>query len=185
MTQDASRPAAPPPDMPSTAADLHAAASDAALREALSDGLARTLARRRVDHVSGLVHDGVSTAQLWVLMKLRYHGDLSISGLAELLGLGLPNVTGLVDRLEERRLVERRRDPDDRRVVHVTLTTAGRRIPDEMEGLQRDVLGRVVRAMDRETLERCLAVVREVETEAGPVPVDRRCAALAARDERG
>ena len=69
--------------------------------------------------------------------------------------------------------------------MHVTLTTAGRRIPDEMEGLQRDVLGRVVRAMDRETLERCLAVVREVETEAGPVPVDRRCAALAARDERG
>ncbi len=185
MTLDATPPAVPPDDAPTTAADLHAATSDADLCDVLSDGLARTLARRRVDHVSGLVHGGVSTAQLWVLMKLRYHGDLSISGLAELLGLGLPNVTGLVDRLEERGLVERHRDPDDRRVVHVTLTPAGCRIPDEMEGLQRDVLGRVVRAMDRETLERCLAVVGDVEMEAGPVPVDRRCATPTVRAEKG
>lgn len=150
--------------------------STAALSEALSDGLGRTMARRRADYVSGLVHSGVSTAQLWVLMKLRYHGELSISGVAELLGLGLPNVTGLVDRLEERDLVERRRDPEDRRVVHVSLTELGRRIPDEMECLHRDVLGRLVAAMDRETLERCLAVVDAVEAEAGPPPVDPRCA---------
>jgi len=143
------------------------------------------MARQRADFVSGLVHGGVSTAQLWVLMKLRYLGDLSMSGLAEMLGLGLPNVTGLVDRLEEHGLVERRRDPDDRRVVHVTLTAAGRLVPDEMECLQRDVLGRVVQAMDRETLERCLAVVGDWEMQAGPVPVDRRCATPTAPAERG
>lgn len=165
--------------------DAHRSPSDADLCDALSNGLARTLARRRADYVSSLVHGGVSTAQLWVLMKLRYHGDLSISGVAELLGLGLPNVTGLVDRLEERGLVERRRDPDDRRVVRVRLTDLGRRIPDGMEGLQRDVLGRVVRAMDRVTLERCLAVVDAVETEAGPQTIDPRCTGPAARDERG
>jgi len=81
--------------------------------------------------------------------------------------------------------VERSRDPDDRRVVHVRLTESGRRIPDGMEGLQRDLLGRVVRELDHDTLERCLAVVREVETEAGPMPVDRRCTASVGRDERG
>jgi hypothetical protein len=70
-------------------------------------------------------------------------------------------------------------------VVHVRLTESGRRIPDGMEGLQRDLLGRVVRELDHATLERCLAVVREVETEAGPMPVDRRCTAPAGRDERG
>jgi DNA-binding MarR family transcriptional regulator len=111
-----------------------------------------------------------------VLMRLRYLGDMSISGLAEVLGMGLPNVTGLVDRLEERGLVERLRDPGDRRVVRVHLTEAGGRIPDGMEGLQRDVLGRVLQAMDRVTLDRCLAVLDEVDAEAGPAPVDPRCA---------
>jgi DNA-binding MarR family transcriptional regulator len=81
-----------------------------------------------------------------------------------------------VDRLEERGLVERRRDPDDRRVVHVRLTDAGCRIPDGMDGLQRDLLGRVLAAMDRASLERCIRVVEDVEKETGPAPVDPRCA---------
>ena len=160
-------------------------ASDAALRSALGERLARTLARRRGDYVSDLVRDGVSAAQMGVLMRLRYLGDLSITGLAEILGLGLPNVTGLVDRLEERGLVERRRDPDDRRVVHVHLTDLGRGIPEGMECLQRDVLGRVLQAMDRETLERCLAVLDEVEAAAAPAPAARRGAGPRARHARG
>jgi len=149
--------------------------SDVELRAALGLGLARTLARQRGDYVCTLVRDGVSAAQMSVLLKLRYHGDLSITGLAGLLGLGLPNTTGLVDRLEERGYVERWRDPRDRRVVHVRLTARGSGIPDGMEGLQHDVLWRVLQAMDRQTLERCLAVIQEVETQAGPAPVDPRC----------
>jgi len=38
------------------------------------------------------------------------------------------NVTGLVDRLQARGLVERRPQPGDRRVNHVALTPAGRRL---------------------------------------------------------
>jgi DNA-binding MarR family transcriptional regulator len=174
----------PVPTVPREAPSAAAAASatDAALRADLGDRLARALARRRGEYVTGLVRDGVSAAQMGVLLRLRYLGDLSITGLADLLGLGLPNVTGLVDRLEERGLVERRRDPADRRVVRVHLTAAGGRIPDGMEGLQRDVLGRVLQAMDRETLVRCLAVLDEVEKEAGPAPSDPRCAGRVRRE---
>jgi DNA-binding MarR family transcriptional regulator len=196
LTQSFGSPNLPPVTLPASppmaatsvgdaaAAPLEPPTPDALLRRDLGGRLARTLARQRGDYVSCLVRDGVSTAQMWVLMKLRLHGDLSMSGLAELLGLGLPNVTGIVDRLEERGLVERRRDVRDRRIVHVSLTEAGSRIPDGMEGLQRDVLGRVLQAMDREMLERCLAVVDEVDAEAGPVPADRRCSGLTAR-QRG
>lgn len=150
--------------------------SDPELRAALGAALTRVLMRQRADYASDLARDGVSAAQVSVLMKLRLYGDLSITGLASLMGMGLPNVTGIVDRLEERGLVERRRDPDDRRVVHVRLTDAGCRIPDGMDGLQRDLLGRVLAAMDRASLERCIRVVDDVEKEAGPAPVDPRCA---------
>lgn len=165
-----------PPVRPAPAGGpAHAASTDAELRAALGGALARVLMRQRADYAADLARDGVSAAQISVLMKLRLYGDLSISGLAGLLGLGLPNTTGIVDRLEERGLVERRRDPDDRRVVHVGLTEGGCRIPDGMDGLQRDLIGRVLGAMDRSSLERCLQVVDEVENEAGPAPVDPRC----------
>ena len=36
------------------------------------------------------------------------------------------NLTGIVDRLEEKKLVTRKRDENDRRVVHVVLTDKGR-----------------------------------------------------------
>ncbi len=152
------------------------ASTDAEMRATLGAALTRVLLRQRGDYATELARDGISAAQVSVLMKLRLYGDLSISGLAALLGLGLPNTTGIVDRLEERDLVERRRDPDDRRVVRVRLTEAGCRIPDGMDGLQRDLLGRVLAAMDRASLERCMQVVEDVEDEAGPAPVDPRCA---------
>jgi DNA-binding MarR family transcriptional regulator len=159
---------------PATAAD-GTSPTDADLRAALGAAVTRVLMRQRGDYASDLARDGVSAAQVSVLMKLRLYGDLSISGLASLMGLGLPNVTGIVDRLEERGLVERHRDPDDRRVVRVRLTESGCRIPDGMDGLQRDLLGRVLAAMDRASLERCIRVVEDVESEAGPAPVDPRC----------
>jgi hypothetical protein len=87
------------------------------------------MARQRADYMSGLFRSGVSTAHVWVLMKLRMHGELSMTGIAELLGIGLPNVTGLVDRMEERGLVGA--PETDWRVVHVKQVRSD---PRRMEG---------------------------------------------------
>ncbi len=53
-------------------------------------------------------------------------GPLSLSGLAEAIGVDAPYATLIVDSLEERGLVERQPDPADRRRKLVTLTPAGR-----------------------------------------------------------
>jgi DNA-binding MarR family transcriptional regulator len=52
-------------------------------------------------------------------------GPLSLSGLAEAIGVDAPYATLIVDSLEERGLVERQPDPADRRRKLVTLTPAG------------------------------------------------------------
>ncbi|MFE7118804.1 MarR family winged helix-turn-helix transcriptional regulator [Streptomyces sp. NPDC057654] len=44
------------------------------------------------------------------------------------------NVTGIVDRLEGRGLVERRPDPDDRRVKLAAATPEGQRTADQLRG---------------------------------------------------
>jgi DNA-binding MarR family transcriptional regulator len=49
-----------------------------------------------------------------------------MSALAEAIFQVSATITGIVDRLEERELVERKRDQADRRVWRVFLTTAGK-----------------------------------------------------------
>jgi Mn-dependent DtxR family transcriptional regulator len=44
------------------------------------------------------------------------------------------NVTGLVDRLEQRGLIERQSNPNDRRVKLIALTKAGERCPQPTAG---------------------------------------------------
>jgi len=61
---------------------------------------------------------------------------LPMGELAQRLCCDASNVTGIVDRLEARGLVERRMAPDDRRVKHLVLTEAGHALRQEHgEGL--------------------------------------------------
>jgi DNA-binding MarR family transcriptional regulator len=52
--------------------------------------------------------------------------------LSRLLLVTSGNLTGIVDRLEQQGLVERRPDGRDRRVIRVALTGKGRRVTDEV-----------------------------------------------------
>jgi len=67
---------------------------------------------------------------LIALRLLDRHGPLSQQSLAEVLSLDPSNVVGLLNELEERELVTRRRDRADRRRHIVELSPAGR---DEVE----------------------------------------------------
>ena len=67
----------------------------------------------------------ISMTHLLLMSLLETHGPLPMSRVAELLGCGLPTATGLVQRMEERGLVERLHDTEDRRVVTLRLTDDG------------------------------------------------------------
>lgn len=59
-------------------------------------------------------------------------GGFTFVELSRLLLVTSGNLTGIVDRLEEQRLVERRPDGKDRRVIRVALTDKGRRVIGHM-----------------------------------------------------
>lgn len=71
---------------------------------------------------------GLSPAQCHVIHLIEPGRPLPMRKLAETLSCDASNVTGLVDRLEERGLVERRPSPEDRRVKELRLTSAGERL---------------------------------------------------------
>jgi len=67
----------------------------------------------------------ISMSHLHLMTILEASGPLPMGRVAEMLGSGLPTATGLVTRMQERGLVERTHDTDDRRVVLVGLTPVG------------------------------------------------------------
>lgn len=65
---------------------------------------------------------GLTGPQLVILQELSTQGEISVGGLAKAISLSQATVTGIVDRLEKRGLVERRRHEIDKRRVLVRTT---------------------------------------------------------------
>src|SRR6187397_3435233 len=79
----------------------------------------------RVRMFRSWLRGSLSLIHLHVLTTLEADGPLPMGRLADALDVSVASATGIVDRMAQRGLVERRQDPDDRRVVIVHLTEAG------------------------------------------------------------
>ena len=67
----------------------------------------------------------ITVPQLICLGEVYEHGPISLGALTKIVFLNNSTVTGIVDRLEKRELVRRKRISKDRRQVHVEITDAG------------------------------------------------------------
>lgn len=115
-------------------------------------------------------------AQLRLLYILHAEGSVPVGFLAERMGVRPSTVTGLMNRLSRQRLIRRRTDPRDRRVVRVELTQAGKEALEEITVAAKAYLTEVFARMDPEEAERVTAsfetfadAARAVQTQRGPV----------------
>jgi DNA-binding MarR family transcriptional regulator len=81
------------------------------------------LIRRAYD--ARLVHLNVNLSEAILLSLVDEHGPLSQRQLADSMNMGRPAAGVVVSSLEARRLITRRPDPQDRRVLLVATTPAG------------------------------------------------------------
>jgi DNA-binding MarR family transcriptional regulator len=102
----------------------------------------------------------LTMAQIRVLFRLRNKGPIPSSALATGLGVTLPTVTSVIDRLVAKELVERTDDPADRRRVIVGVTPAGREIVERIQQGRRARLSRAIDALDEREL---LAMITGLE----------------------
>jgi DNA-binding MarR family transcriptional regulator len=87
---------------------------------------------QRVDMLAIASEFALSPPQLFALRSLEPDEPAPMSRLAGVLRCDASNVTGIVDRLEDRGLVERRAAPHDRRIKHLLLTDAGVQLRDKI-----------------------------------------------------
>jgi len=146
--------------------DMHRAARADLVKE-IADGVAALSGRHRCAVARRVHQSGISLGHLQVLWILQEHGPLPVSRLAEWLGIGVPNATGLLDRMEQRGLVERVRDAGDRRVVLARQTDLGRDAVAELDGWRAGMVEQVLAPLATDQLALIAAGLRDA---AGAIP---------------
>ncbi|KAB7668058.1 MarR family winged helix-turn-helix transcriptional regulator [Bacillus sp. B1-b2] len=74
----------------------------------------------------------ITPPQFVALQWLFEDGDMTIGELSNKMFLAFSTTTDLVDRMEKNELVQRVKDPNDRRVVRIHLLEEGKRLIDEV-----------------------------------------------------
>jgi DNA-binding MarR family transcriptional regulator len=123
--------------MPNTLLDeLHQRKPFASLAEEAHLNLSRTEAVLQEGIERVLKPHGVSATQYNVLRILRGAGQKGLcrNEIRDRLLTRMPDVTRLLDRMEEAGLVSRERDAADRRLVSTRLTRRGRELVDKLDG---------------------------------------------------
>ena len=132
-----------------------------------------------LQHLSGeLIHElatllrpaGITPEQYHVLRILQDAGSAGIplSAIGERSPAGDPDVTRLVDRLEQRGLARRAREDSDRRVVTARITADGRKLLDTLEEPVAALHARQLGPLGDRGLETLRRLLRKA-AEVGPV----------------
>ncbi|WP_430733416.1 MarR family winged helix-turn-helix transcriptional regulator [Ectothiorhodospira lacustris] len=97
---------------------------------------------------------GVSAAQLWALWEMHLEPGLNVSDLSQRLSIHASTASNMLDKLERKGLMERRRADKDQRVVSLYLTESGQTLLDNAPAPAQGALNRALRAMPAAELAR-------------------------------
>lgn len=103
---------------------------------------------------------GVDIKQQAVLAVLAEEGAMTQQQLGQRLGIDRTTIVAVVDGLEDKRLVERHRNPQDRRAYLLNLTQTGRRTAQRGQRLVENAQDKLLEALsqaDRRALTELLA----------------------------
>jgi DNA-binding MarR family transcriptional regulator len=118
----------------------------------------------------GAAAEETTIAQYRALVVLASRGPRRIVDLAESLEVAPSTAGRMGDRLVRKGLVRRHRARDDRRVVLVSVTPAGRQVVDEATRRRRALIADILARLPAETQRAVAEAFREFADAAGEIP---------------
>ena len=107
---------------------------------------------------------GTTRAQWAILGRLERQPDLSQNELAALAEVAPITVARLIDRLEEQGLVERRADPDDRRIWRLRLTPAAAPVLRQVKRYRAKLHDVMAKDIDPAVLDAIMIGLRQMKS---------------------
>ena len=106
--------------------------------------------------------------QVELICAIIVRGKVGMTELGRQLHMEKSSLSNLVDRAEQRGLVTRSRDSDDRRVTWVELTSEGTRLAMRTHGDVTARLNKLVEGLSRKDQRHLTSVVEQVMTDENP-----------------
>jgi DNA-binding MarR family transcriptional regulator len=135
-------------------------------RDSLVDDVLGELSQISVRDFHGALkrwHAGtLSLVHLNVLLILRFNGPMTMSHVAETLDVSVASATGIIDRMEKKGVIERRRNDEDRRVVEVHVTEAGEAVFSAMQAERQARMSKMLSDVSDADLAALLTGLRAV-----------------------
>ena len=121
---------------------------------------------------------GMSNSQLWVLYELNRATGLKVSELAANLAIHQSTASNLIEKLVKKKLIVKKRETSDQRVVRLSLTEQGLTViqnaPPSPRGVLRDALDRLdiatLTALT-ESLDALTLQINSKDLDAGLIPL--------------
>ncbi|QDZ07688.1 MarR family transcriptional regulator [Sphingomonas panacisoli] len=129
------------------------------------------LMRRRFDERARQV--GATRAQWRTLTTLSRNEGINQGALADLLEVEPITLCRMIDRLEESALVERRRDPADRRAWQLFLTDKSKPILDDLRALADDLFDQMLLGMDEQSRDALVSALDLIRANLIALPTSR------------
>ena len=127
-------------------------------------GYLRTIREKlhRADKLNSRTATVLNVQEAHALVSIGTCGRMAMSEIADRLQLSLSSMTSVIDKLEKKKFVSRGRQKDDRRVVEVTLTSAGRKFYDYVEEAHVQLTEKFLTALSAGEQDTLLALFRKI-----------------------
>ena len=110
---------------------------------------------------------GLTITEMRILRSLSNNGPSPMTRFADQLYMTPASITGLVDRLEAEKLVERERDGEDRRVVNVRITQKGKENLEVGLKLYNHFMRRALKSLSKEEAAQLVDLLSKLAEAAG------------------
>jgi len=105
---------------------------------------------------------GLTIPQIVVLQGIRDLGEVTTKALSANADLSSATVVTILDKLEEKGLIERYRSVSDRRIVHARLTSQGEVVTTDLPGLLHDEFEKNFDALSSEDRKQLVSAIERI-----------------------
>jgi len=110
----------------------------------------------------GLLKINLTSAQIKLLTCFTDKDEFTMTELSRDLGVSMPTMTAMVDRLFNSKMVRRDRDSIDRRIVKARLTDLGRGVLKKLTRIRRREMERILMNLSEEEMKNFLTSIEMV-----------------------
>jgi DNA-binding MarR family transcriptional regulator len=131
---------------------------------ALDEGVATLLRRFKLEPsmIAGSPYADLHATDVGLLIVLREPGEWNVRKIAQAIAAPISTISSALDRLENRGLLARKRESEDRRVVQIELTTAGNRLVGKIRSSQIEICRVMLSKLDAQEREQLIRLVARI-----------------------